>query len=400
MRILMVIGAYAPAIVHGGTVYTSHSLSKGLIELGHEVLVLTTDRCGSKRLPVPRGETVYDGVPVHYCRWVKSPIPYHSPELVREVGRQAHEFDVALINTNWTGYGVGSAKACLRVGLPYIVYSHGGFSPTHLRKGWVKKMLWWWLLDSSVYNRAAAVVALNQAGVDQVLKMGIRARVEIVPNGVDSASLALAASRAELCERFPALEGRRWVLFLGRLESIKGLDLLIPAFAQVVSEFPDTLLVIAGPSERGYESFVVDAIHKHGLDRSACLTGMVTGLTKGGLLHDAEVFVLPSYGEGMPITALEAMACGTPVIVSRASNLPEVDQESAGLVVDTNVDEIAKAIREILAADDQLRRQMGSNGQKLVQDRFTWQSVSKQTIALCESVLAQGHSVKCDVRQT
>ena len=387
MRILSIIGAYSPAFVEGGTVYTTHHLSKGLIGLGHDVFVLTTDKAGDERLSVPQGDTVWDGVPVRYCRWVKSSIPYHSPELAREVRKRIQEFDIALISSNWTGYGVASGRECRRAGLPYIVYSHGGFSPMHLRKSWLKKKIWWWLFDRYLYDGAVAVVALTKTGVSELRRMGVRTRIELIPNGVDLDSLVLAASRQELNEQFPALRARRLVLFLGRLEPIKGLDLLIPAFGKVRSKFPDAVLVIAGPSDRGYGEKVHALVRAEGLDESVCFTGMVAGATKAGLLRAADVFVLPSYGEGMPISALEALACATPVVLSKESGLPEVAEFEAGYVVDLSVSEIATAIESILVAPEQVRSQMGGKGRRLVESRFTGQSVCQQTVSLCEDIL-------------
>lgn len=387
LRILKITGAYPPAFVHGGTATAAHSLVKSLIKLGHNVSVLTTDINGRSRLAVPKGWTTWDGVRVRYCRWIRGPLPYFSWELFQFLRHNVSLYDIVLLDSGWTSYGVLSGFECNRAGVPYLIYAHGCHSPMHLRKSLFKKKLWWWAFDRSLYNRAAATVALSKAEISYLCSMGVVTRIEHIANGVEMDALENAETREAIDLQFPQIRGKRIVLFLGRLEPIKGLDLLIPAFVKVHQKFPKAILVIAGPDDRGYIKVVRHLIQQCNLMKDVLLTGLVTGAKKVGLLRSAEAFVLPSYGEGFSMTALEAMACGKPVILTQACNFPEVEEFHAGLLVESNSCSIAGGICQILQ-DRSGGSQMGHNGKKLVIERFSWQDIARKTDDLCRNILS------------
>jgi len=384
-----ITGAYPPAYAQGGTATVAHYLSKGLMELGHDVFVLTTDVNGGKRLAVTRGDTCFEGVPVRYCRWIRCPLPYHSFELVHELRKRIHRFDVALIASSWTAYGVLAGRECRRGGLPYVMYSHGSYGPGGLRRSTFKKWVWWRLFDRRLYNGAAALIALTRGEVEQIRAMGVDARVEVIPNGVDTASLSVWMGRPDLEAVLPELKDRPFLLFLGRVDRIKGLDLLIAAFERVHRRHPEHLLVVAGPSERGHGRRISKLVKELGLTGSVVFPGLVTGRTKTALLRAADLFVLSSYGEGLPMAALEAMACGVPVVLTRECNLPEVEEFGAGALTEATIPSVAEGLEAVLA-DERGRREMGARGRTLVERRFQWEDVCRRTAALCEEVLSNG----------
>ncbi len=386
MRVLLVVGAYPPSDKHGGPAITNHYLAKSLQSLGHRVLVLTTDINGRERLDVPAEDTEFEGVPVRYCRWAKCPLPYHSPELGREVRRRASLFDIALISSSWTSYGVSAGRACCSARLPYLMYPHGSYGPIHLKRGWLKKKLFWKLFDKRLYNRAAGVVALTATEENQIRKMGVSVPVTVIPNGVQLDSGPDEDDSHLLREAWPQLQRCSYVLFLGRIEQIKGLDLLIPAFAQVRERFHDCVLVLAGPSERGWGGQMQRLAVRLGLRESVLFTGTVSGKIKSALLRNARALALTSYGEGLPMSVLEAMAAGIPVLVTEGCNVPEVVAANAGFVVEPTVAAIYEGLSRVLE-DTAVSRKMGANARGLVSEKFTWNAVCRATLELCDSVI-------------
>ncbi|MCP4713528.1 MAG: glycosyltransferase [Deltaproteobacteria bacterium] len=385
MNILLVTGAYPPADKHGGPAITNHYLAKALQDQGHTVFVLTTDINGSERLSITVEDTVYEDVPVRYCRWLRCPLPYHSPVLGRELARRALSFDVALISSSWTMYGVYAGRSCRATGLPYIMYGHGSYGPVHLRRSRLKKKIFWQLFDKQLYNNAAAVVALNGFEYDRMCNMGIRAPISIIPNGVQTDEVACPQTRAPAEQRWPQLRERPYLLFLGRLEKIKGLDLLIPAFDRARRAIPGLMLVIAGPGERGYGEYVRQLIDQRGLADEVVCTGAVQGDVKYSLLQHAELLVQSSYGEGLPMTVLEAMAAGTVVVITEGCNMPEVQNVDAGLVVPAEVTSLAQGIMTVMA-DPGRRTEMAAHGRALIDSTFTWQKVAAATAELCRTI--------------
>ncbi|MEJ2070313.1 MAG: glycosyltransferase [Syntrophobacterales bacterium] len=117
------------------------------------------------------------------------------------------------------------------------------------------------------------------------------------------------------------------------------------------------------------------------LHDAVCLTGMVTGSLKNGLLRQAELFLLPSRGEGFPLGVLEAMAWGLPVIITRNCNLPEVGENNAGIIVENEVKDLTYGLLTLLK-DERLRKQFGENGKSLVQEHYTWSQVAISTSKL------------------
>src|SRR4029450_4895989 len=137
----------------------------------------------------------------------------------------------------------------------------------------------------------------------------------IVPNGIDWSQYEQLPVRGTFRAALPD-GGGPFLLFLGRLSKQKGLDLLLGAFAQLSSEYPDLQLVLAGPDHEGYTARVREMASTLGIERRIVFTGLLTGNLKRAAFVDAELFVLPSYMENFGGAIVEALACALPVVIS------------------------------------------------------------------------------------
>jgi glycosyltransferase involved in cell wall biosynthesis len=164
------------------------------------------------------------------------------------------------------------------------------------------------------------------------------------------------------------------VLFLGRLHPSKGVDLLVDAFFRITSQHPDALLVIAGPDEHGFAGKIQNEVAARNLERRVRIPGMVMGDLKTDLLARADLFVLPSMGEGLSMAVLEALASGTPVIVSPECNCRIVDEVKAGAVVERDANLIAQAI-SLFLSDSGLRNAASEAAYTLARDKLGWPSI-------------------------
>jgi glycosyltransferase involved in cell wall biosynthesis len=266
-----------------------------------------------------------------------------------------------------------------------LAYPEGTFDTWPLRQKRLKKFVFWHFFDHGYFSNASAIVALTKSEAESIRQMGLRNRLEIIPNGIEVSDYAEGESRDALERRFPKLIGRLWVLFIGRIHPKKGLAQLVLAFAQVIQHYHEALLVIAGPDEREHRREIEVLVQQHGLSNHVLFTGPVLGKEKVGFLQNADIFVLPSHSEGFPMAVLEALACGVPVVLTKGCHVPEVAEAGAGIEVDIDPCQIAIAISSLLS-DDTARRQMGRNGRKLVCERFTWERVARETAALCEEL--------------
>lgn len=387
MRILKVTGGYPPAYAQGGTATAAHSLMKALKAIGNQVMVLTTNINGKNKLDLV-GMHKYDGVDVCYCRASNSFLPYYSPELTKTLKTIAKDFDIVLLDSSWTVYGVSAGKILQKTGKPYIIYSHGCLDPERLKISKFKKKLWWMLFDKHLYNKAAAVVALTETEIQHLKNMGIRTSIFKIPNGVEVKEIDTKLVKSIIAKEFPNLVSHEYILYLGRFDPIKGIDILIDAYYNIRkkkgSDFP--LLILAGPNNNHYALKIRKKVSILGLESDVIFTGLVTGEKKAALMKRAKLFVLPSKGEGLPVTALEALAYEIPVIITKKCYLSEVSKHKAGIEVEADNRSLAEAIVYAIKNYPEMLL-MAKRGKDLVSRFFSWKVVAKETAKMCKAVL-------------
>jgi glycosyltransferase involved in cell wall biosynthesis len=398
MNFLVVSAYYHPAEVYGGPVRSMHQRSLALARLGHTVNTLTTNANGAGDLAVTTVEPVLvDGLPVLYCPrfWFgmkrKPHYLFFSPALKRRLQKlKTGDFDMILVHAAWTDPGRLVWIASRRTGIPFIYYTHGCFEPWALNHKFWKKRLYWHLDESRILQGAAGVVVCNRAEEQVLRDLGVTIPVKRIPWGIHLPPDQPPSRPQTAAILFSYLKERPYVLFLSRLHPKKGLDLLIPAFAALAQEFPEWLLVLAGPDEGGTEAQVRRQVGAHGLEDRVIFTGMVSGEMKHALLSQAEFFVLPSYSEGFPMVVAEALAYGLPVVITTTCHVPEVGERQAGLVVPVDQEALTASLQEMMR-NENLRRSCGRNAFSLAQENFTWEKVAEQSLTFYQECV-RNHS--------
>jgi len=244
------------------------------------------------------------------------------------------------------------------------------------------------LVERKNLAAAATVLACSEQEAHGLRLVGLRNSIVVIPNGVSELYLSAKASGDEFRARHGLDVLTPVVLFLSRLHPKKGLDVLAASFAKVAARLPNARLVIAGRPAPGYLADVKKTICAQGIDKRALLVGDLCGEEKISAYRAADVFVLPSRSENFGIAVVEAMACGTPVVVSRETPWSEVERYGAGRWAKLDSGEFAQHIIEILE-DGQLRRAMGQNGRALVREKYTWDRIAPRVLALYEDVVRQ-----------
>jgi glycosyltransferase involved in cell wall biosynthesis len=213
-------------------------------------------------------------------------------------------------------------------------------------------------------------------------------RLTIIPNGCDTEELQSGDTEADAAElrRHLALNGARVVVSVSRLVFTTGMDRLLEAAALVVRRFPDVVLVLVGDGEE--RTKLERLAEARGIRAQVRFVGAVSPEQVGRYLRLGEVFVRPSLNEGLGNAFLEAMACGLPVIGSRAGGIPDFLAEGeTGLFCDPERPEtIADAILRVLGEPD-LAARLARNGQTLVSTRYRWDLVADQVGALYDRLL-------------
>lgn len=220
---------------------------------------------------------------------------------------------------------------------------------------------------------AARVVVLSRSWRDFVLDIAPRAQVEIIVNHVQ-------VPRAQDC-RHP--HAGLTVLFLGMLGQRKGIYDLLPAFKGVAQRVGGMRLLVGG---NGEVEQTAQAVRDLGLADTVEVLGWVAGAAKQALLAQADVFVLPSYNEGLPVSVLEAMSYGVPVISTRVGGIPELVREGVdGYLIDAGDRSALEDRLWRLAADAALRRAMGDAARARIEAEYSEAAV----LPVLEAMYAQ-----------
>ncbi len=240
-------------------------------------------------------------------------------------------------------------------------------------------------------RKADAVIAVSEHSKQEVMKLlhVPENKVFVTHEGVNPIFMPVsAADKARVCERYGIRENT--VLFVGTLEPRKNILTLITAFDIVRKAFNQRCsLILVGGKGWFYKEFF-EFIRQLGIDDSVRFLGYVPIKDLPAVYGAATVFVYPSLYEGFGLPPLEAMACGTPVITSNTSSLPEVVGD-AGIMVDPHdVEALANAMLQVLG-DSDLRREMSARGIERAK-QFSWQETARRTLNVYESILKRARS--------
>jgi glycosyltransferase involved in cell wall biosynthesis len=275
----------------------------------------------------------------------------------------------------WEQSTATAASTARKLGIPYIISAHGMLEPWALANKRLKKMLYAMLIESKNVSHATCLHALTQAEAMHFVRFGARSPIAIIPNGVNVPAIKDATL---FLRRYPELAGKRLVLFMARLHPKKGLNLLLEAWSSLAAEHPNAHLVVAGPDSEGMQQKLEQYCIAANLRDRVSFPGMLQGAMKWSALAAAELFVLPSFSEGLSVGVLEAMGMGLPVIVTEPCNMPEVEECRTGWQIEPTLVALKRALREALGNQPNRNAVIGRLGARLVANRFSWTTVARQ----------------------
>lgn len=387
MKVLHVIPSLGPA--RGGTSSAVLVIARGLAKAGVTVHVVTTDDDGRDHLAVPLNRPVqHDGVATWYFTRQTRFYTFSAP-LTRWLVQHVVDFDVLHIHALFTYASIPAALIAQRRHIPYVVTPHGMLNRWGMgnRRPQLKRLSYS-LIEQRILAGAAAIHYTSAQECKEAHTLGIQARAVVIPLGIEISGHESATSAERFLRNHPSLTGRTIVLFMSRLDPKKGLDLLLPAFAQVKAHHPKAALVIAGNGPdhvvKALQSRIV-ALH---LQDSVVLAGFLAGEEKASALAASHLFVLPSYSENFGIAPVEAMAAGLPVVLTECVGVgQEVEKAEAGVLVACDVEAVAKALQR-LVEDASTRRRLGNNAQSLAWERFSSDVASHRLLKLYGELLS------------
>lgn len=376
MKILFIIPAYLPAYRYGGPIKSVHEIARQLVTLGEDVTVFTTCADGENNLDVPLATRVdIDGVKVYYFPMGKPRSYFRSPAMAKELMDRVSEFDLAHINWIYVDSTRIAARECLRQGVPYILAPRGMLDKQAIAmKGTLKKKIYLQIFEKKHLKNASTLHFTSYGERGQAFAGGWNKFSDVVYNGLDLDAYPINHSSDEFFRKFAYISGKKIVLFLGRINYIKGLDLLVSSWSTIVASNPNAHLVIAGPDDDGYGEKIKQQLNEAGISKSVTFTGMLLGSEKLAVLAAANLFVASSYLESFGMAIIEALAMKKTVVITDRVNIhKEISAANAGLVVPCDPGALAEAVLELLH-DDKRCEEMGCAGRLLVEEKFTWRS--------------------------
>lgn len=387
MRVLHVIsGIDVPT---GGPGTALVGLGSAQAQVGLDVTVLTAFAQGADLAPAEQLKK--DGVDVHVIGPVRTPLGLHSgisAKLSELLGRA----DVVHIHGLWEDIQHRAARLAWDRGIPYIITPHGMLDPWSLSQRALKKRLYMaWRLRTNL-NRAAAIHYTAEIERDLAEPLGLRPPPLIELNGVDLREFEHLPEKGTFRKLYPQIGDRPLLLFLSRIHLKKGLDMLIPAMAKVKT--PDAILVIIGPDPWGYGQTIKDLIAEHGIGDRTIFIGQVPADVRIAAFTDADLFVLPSYQENFGIAIAEALAAGTPVVISDQVNIHrQISSGGVGGVVPRQVDRVAAEMDRWLQ-DRELRRAAAEKARPFVWERYSWTQIAQRWVGHYDRIVAQHKTAK------
>ncbi len=268
-----------------------------------------------------------------------------------------------------------AARTARRLGKPYVITAHGMLERWALANKKYKKAIYMALTERANLRGAACLHALTRAEAEDYRRLGLRNPIAIIPNGV---RIPEEVSSRPFLDRFPKLKNKRLILFLGRIHYKKGLDILIDAWARVGRNWPGAHLVLAGPDFENTQRQIEQRISALAMEPRVTFTGMLSGSLKWSALAACDVFVLPSYSEGLSVSVLEAMGTSRPVVITEQCNLPEVAQKDCGWVIKATQGALEQALKDALSSSSSDRGMQGEHGRRLVAARYGWDTIGRQ----------------------
>ncbi len=379
MRVLHVIPSVSP--VRGGPSLAVLAMVAALRGAGVEAEIATTNDDGEGVLDVPLEiPTERDGVPVRFFARSSPPLRAlrefaWSRPLSRWLDARLRDYDLVHVHAVFSFPSTCAMSKSRRAGVPYLNRPLGQLCEWSLQRRSLKKRLYLSLVERANLRGAAALHFTTRQEQDEAAVLGLGTRGFVAPHGIDLPAVVPDA-RAKLRAKLNLPPDERIVLFLSRVHPKKGLEILVPALAQLAAKERFTFVLAGNAEPPDYEAQVGQLLRESGLAARTRREGFVSGEWKQTLLQGADVFALTSHSENFGLAVVEALAAGLPVVVTPGVALADwVTRHQLGEVPALAVEAVAASLARRFQAGGS-RETFASKARQLVKQEFSWPSVA------------------------
>ena len=400
MKILHVAHFFYPCLSAGGVVNASYQIASKQGK-DDDVKVISSDSC-KERLKFPNGryDVDVDGIKVDYFKNLSNGFklktmldtPLAAPF---KISKDIKDYDIVHIHEHRQTLAIIASYFARKNNIPYIVQAHGSVLPFFQKEG--LKNLFDKVFGFKILHNASCVFALTEVEKEQYLKMGVdEDKIEIVPLGINLEEYENLPAYGKFRSKFNIGENDKLILFVGRIHEIKGLDLLLDAFNDLIvqSNEKNSLenidcssikLAIVGPDD-GYLVKLEEKVKEYSLEENVIITGPLYKEEKQEALVDCDLFVIPSKYESFTTSGLEAMACSKPLVLTKNNHIHDWVDGNVGLACEDNKDSLREAIEKVLF-DEELSQIFAENGNKLIKEKYNWDIINDQILEIYNKYL-------------
>jgi poly(glycerol-phosphate) alpha-glucosyltransferase len=285
----------------------------------------------------------------------------------------------------WMYYSFASVQYKKRYpGIKTIVTPHGMLDTWAIKRSSFIKKIAGFLYENQNLKRADCIHALCRSEYESIRTFGLKNPVAIIPNGTITPEW----------QRQPLEKSKRTMLFLGRIHPKKGMKEFITAIHFLQKNnfalLENWIFKIAGWSQGGHSEALQTLVKEYKLEKYFEFSGSLYGTEKEEALKQADVFILPSFSEGMPMAVLEAWAYRLPVIMTDCCNIPEGFARHAAFRIDTEPQLMSEQLETFFRLPQNELYDMGENGYQLVKSHYSWNTVAEMMVQLYDWVLNGG----------
>lgn len=377
MKILQVTPYYYPSFDIGGTAKAVHDLSLGLMKRGHTVDIFTTDIFNKySRVPQPLTHQKNESISVHYFKNVSNTLAFtyhlYLPLLFFPYSfKHLRKYDVVHFHEIYTLFHLWAGFWSHQQNIPYVISSHNTVGILKKAGRIQQKKLFYLLGGLGFLRRSFACIALTNEEYQSYQNLRIEEKkIFRVPNGIDTNQNSIRVKPKMFRDKFHLDENAKILLFLGRIHSIKKIESLIEALSLLHKGDKKYYLLIGGPTEdERYRVFLENLIDEKQLNQYVKFLGSLDENGKQDAFTSADLFVLPSHTEGIPMSVLEAGLSGLPLLVTIHCGITEIESYHAGKYIRGNPYDLAQSIEAIFSQKD-FRLVFGANAQRMVKEKF------------------------------
>ena len=375
MNILQVIPYFA--FTRGGDVNVCYNLSKQFTEMGHSVTILTTTFDYNKEDTDSIENLTM--VPIEYK--FNLALFIYSPEMKKWLEKNIEKYDVIHLHELRSYQNNIVIQYAKKFNIPYVLQPHAS-TPKHVNKSLIK-YVYDFFYGNRIMKNAATTVAVSEEEAYYDRLMNAK-DVRVIYNGMNLEDFEKLPKKGTFKNKNNLTSP--YILYLGRIDPLKGINYIIEAFDELPDKYSDYKLIIAGKTT-DYKKELDKIIKKNNLENKVIFTGFVDEEDKISIYHDAELFVNPvKYMGGVSITVFEALLSNTPVIVTKEAG-ELIEKIEAGSIVEYGDVESLKNEMIKSLSDEKLTKKQILNAQTYIKENLDWKNVSKNILDLYHEVI-------------